>query len=177
MVTPLLLFNIVCTSSLLRTFALRVPFSALYRLETSAKLIVLTPDASEAPRALATDPSEGPCTKVEDPRSVAGGSFWFTGSDKDAPGVLTIVAGLERAFVFSIPLVALLMPARPALLMPTVGTGFGKLAEGVTSIGPPNGSFIGGVVMDGLAVWPSPKADENIISPAMSKIPRGIDHP
>jgi len=114
---------------------------------------------------------------VEDPRSVAGGSFWFTGSDKDAPGVLTIVAGLERAFVFSIPLVALLMPARPALLMPTVGTGFGKLAEGVTSIGPPNGSFIGGVVMDGLAVWPSPKADENIISPAMSKIPRGIDHP
>jgi len=180
MVTPLLLFNIDCTSSLLKTFALRVPFSVLYRFETSARLIVLTPDASDAPRVLAADAAadalDGPSTTLEVPRSVAGGSFWFTGSDKDAPGVLTIVAGLEGAFVFSTPFVALLMPARPALLMPAIGTGFGKPAEGVTSIGPPNGSFTG-VVVDGLAVWPCPETAVNIANPAISRIPRSIDHP
>ena len=79
--------------------------------------------------------------------------------------------------MFSIPFVALLMPARPALLMPAVGTGFGKPAEGVANIGPPNGPLTGGVVVDGLAVWPCPKADENTVSPAISRIPRGIDHP
>jgi hypothetical protein len=154
-----------------------VPFSDLCRLETSARLIVLTPDASEAPRALAADPSEAPCTKVEDPRSVAGGSFWFTGSDKELSGVVTIVAGLEGAFVFSTPFVALLMPARPASLMPAVGTGLGKPAEGVTKIGPPNGSLTGVVVVDGLAVWPCPAPTDIIASTAISRIPRGIDHP
>jgi hypothetical protein len=43
---------------------------------------------------------------------------------------------------------ALLMPAWPALLMPAAGAGLGKLAEGVTRIGPPKGPLTGAGLVD-----------------------------
>src|SRR5947209_8075274 len=110
MVTPLLLFNIACASSLLRTFALRVPFSALYLVETSARLIVLAPIASDAPRILDPDSSEGPRTRVEVPRFVGAWSVTdedAVGSDDDVVGAARPVPGLAEPVVVSLPFVAL----------------------------------------------------------------------
>src|SRR5882724_10617349 len=153
MVTPFLLFNILCTSSFPRTRAFRVPLSALYRLETSATPIVACAEASE-----------GPPTKVEAPKSPAGACS-VTSDKETVAGDVTIVAGVEGAVVVSTPLVALLIPARPASLMPAVGAGLGNPAEGVTSMGPPNGPFTG---VDWLAVWPRPKTAERTVNPAIS---------
>ena len=60
-------------------------------------------------------------------------------------------------------LVWLLMPARPASLIPTVGAGVGKLAVGVVSIGPPNCPLLGAVPVGWLADWPCPKTAENTV--------------
>ena len=44
--------------------------------------------------------------------------------------------------------VSLLMPARPASLIPAVGAGVGKVAVGVLMSGPPNGAFAGTGTVD-----------------------------
>ncbi|HEX9256182.1 MAG TPA: hypothetical protein VF938_11575 [Candidatus Angelobacter sp.] len=45
-------------------------------------------------------------------------------------------------------LVSMLMPARLASLIPAAGAGLGKLAEGVTRIGPPKGPLTGAGLVD-----------------------------
>src|SRR5690349_11150426 len=72
--------------------------------------------------------------------------------------------------------VALLMPARPASLIPTVGAGVGKVATGVVRIEPPNGPFGAGVRLwlpDWACTFPAAK----IVSAAMNTIVRDISHP
>ena len=67
----------------------------------------------------------------------SGGGALFGGAFRVVPscdhGALS--SALSTA---AVELVSMLMPARPALLIPAVGAGLAKLAEGVTSMGPPN---------------------------------------
>jgi hypothetical protein len=71
---------------------------------------------------------------------------------------------------------ALEMPAWPALLMPAAGAGLGKLAEGVTRIGPPKGPLTGAGLV-GYVYWLCPKTEVEIKSAAVNKILRGMVHP
>jgi hypothetical protein len=73
--------------------------------------------------------------------------------------------------------VSMLMPARPALLIPAAGAGLGKLAEGVTRMGPPKGPLTGAGLVDGYVDWLCPKIAVEITSAAVKIILRGIDHP
>src|SRR4029077_2474898 len=72
--------------------------------------------------------------------------------------------------------VVLLMPARPASLIPAVGAGVGKLATGVVRIGPPNGP-LGAVAEDWLLDWACTDPAAKIVSAAMNTRLRGINHP
>jgi hypothetical protein len=64
------------------------------------------------------------------------------GTATASTGAMELVSTLMPAWP------ALLMPAWPALLMPAAGAGFGKLAEGVTRIGPPKGPLTGAGLVD-----------------------------
>jgi hypothetical protein len=64
------------------------------------------------------------------------------GAATASTGAMELVSTLMPAWP------ALLMPAWPALLMPAAGAGLGKLAEGVTRIGPPKGPLTGAGLVD-----------------------------
>jgi len=70
-----------------------------------------------------------------------------------ASGLLIVVAGGTKTEGATLPELfsALLMPARPASLIPATGVGVGRVAVGVVNIGPPNGPTVAGGWVDD---WP-----------------------
>src|SRR6516162_5894020 len=74
------------------------------------------------------------------------------GTATDSTGAMELVSTLMPAWP------ALEMPAWPALLMPAAGAGLGKLAEGVTRIGPPKGPLTGAGLV-GYVYWLCPKTE------------------
>jgi hypothetical protein len=85
--------------------------------------------------------------------------------------------GAVTASTGAVELVSILMPARPASLIPAAGAGLGKLAEGVTRMGPPKGSLTGAGLVYGFVDWPCPKTAVEITIAAVKRILRGMVHP
>src|SRR5205823_20899 len=106
--------------------------------------------------------SETPLAEVEGIRSFAAvfpdsGDKALFDSALGAVGTEVVPEGPATASIGPVELVSMLMPARPASLIPAAGAGLGKLAEGVTRIGPPKGPLTGAGLVDGFVDWPCPK--------------------